>query len=501
MGRLAGRGAYPNTTRGSGSCCRRDVGFRPLRASSQQAADKRRAAATAERTALHDQMAIEAASRKALDDAKAAAKAAAQADMFATFAGGGAVSAPAAATASVAAAAAAAAPSESAIFVDADATAAVAAAPPRALPPPRAVDVAERVDAGGEGSGAGGPAVVPLSFTARLLPTPLRESKVREENEWLARNLSHRAAVAAVSGGKVAALPHSAITHMASQAVRFFQAKDFASCLASLQALQAAVPAAASVASVATMTAYCTARVALATGAPFDVALPPSLRQEPATLPPVLKAAVAAVAVPLWSVVRGGALCSATPPATAPAAAPASEVGMRAMASAILNRGMAPTPTVAALLDVAGNALAALACKSAGNDSVRRREGAAAALAHYRRGLVLHPTQVATPALLLNASKVYADAGMTPHALRAVARAARLVAADGVRDGEVEAGGGLRVAARLGGGDDAVRAAAAASPQLQTVRQQCDVRWAALVPRLRGLRDGAAEPAYAEARA
>ena len=102
---------------------------------------------------------------------------------------------------------------------------------PAPLPPPRS--------AGGRGA-----ARVNVTFTARAFPTPLRESRRKEEDDWLARNYvklqqsqrrlnSEAAAAAAGGGGGGAAVPFTEkdAAWLKSKGDDFFRRGDFGSAL------------------------------------------------------------------------------------------------------------------------------------------------------------------------------------------------------------------------------------------------------------------------------
>ncbi len=198
----------------------------------------RDAKAQREKDALRAQMDVERRQRELLEDAQEKEKAAAQAAVFDTFQALGAPPAaagpapppqppkqppppppkeqPAAPAAAAAAAAAAPAPPR----------AAAAAAPqqqPAAPDPRRAIfPAAASGDSGGGGSGGSAPLDdgvgaplpaprasllqrVPVAFTPRAFATPLRESKQKEEEDWLARNYGKikEAAAAGKAAGSV----------------------------------------------------------------------------------------------------------------------------------------------------------------------------------------------------------------------------------------------------------------------------------------------------------
>ena len=65
--------------------------------------------------------------------------------------------------------------------------------PTRTLPPPRnsAYTTSTLPSSTSSSSSGGGGNKVPIQFTSRIFPTPLRESKVAQEQEWIAKNRKH----------------------------------------------------------------------------------------------------------------------------------------------------------------------------------------------------------------------------------------------------------------------------------------------------------------------
>ncbi len=171
----------------------------------------RDAKAQREKDALRAQMDVERRQRELLEEAQEKEKAAAQAAVFETFQALGPQAA-AAAAASVPESALAPAPQpkqQQPVVPSAPAAAgAGAGAPARApAPPPPRASVGGVVDARAIFAAAPAPAAaddgvgtplpapraplqraVPVAFTPRAFATPLRESKTREEEDWLARN-------------------------------------------------------------------------------------------------------------------------------------------------------------------------------------------------------------------------------------------------------------------------------------------------------------------------
>jgi len=425
--------------------------------------ERKRAAAGRERAALHDQMAMEAALRKQLDDAKAAQTAAARADLFASLPaaprGGAASSArPAAASA------AGGVPSASRdIFGDVGAEGEGSASRrvvadghdelgERAVPAARGHDGVPA----GAAAGAGGTSVVPLSFTARALPTPARESKAAEESEWLARNLARQAALGKKEGasGTGTTVSRSAVLSFAAQAAQFFKTKDWRSCLSALQTLQISAPGAvATVPLVAAMQAYCLRK----TGVGHDAvsaclaAAPPV--GSPSTSP-------AATAMQLTAVING-ACATADQPSRV-------QAGLTALAAA--GDAAPPSPLVAALADVAAATAMAAHAKHCGNGAVKDKHPIRA-LAWYLAGLS-HPHPTLTPTLLLNCSRAYTDMACPPAAALCVRRAERALggrcmsrsgAVAGVADGEAVAELRKQAATRLAALDKAAAASSAAT--------------------------------------
>ena len=65
--------------------------------------------------------------------------------------------------------------------------------PTRTLPPPRnsAYTTSTLPSSSTSSSSGSGGNKVPIQFTSRIFPTPLRESKVAQEQEWIAKNRKH----------------------------------------------------------------------------------------------------------------------------------------------------------------------------------------------------------------------------------------------------------------------------------------------------------------------